>query len=214
MKEIKVKYIADIADGNRVERLSDLLDTFDRQVLEYAPWPEFPVKPTVSFTIAYHRSEIFIKFFVEEQHIRAVNNQINGPVNEDSCVEFFVSFDEGISYYNFEFNCIGTGLVGYGSSKNNRQLLDASLVRNLERKINITSENGNGFDWQLTLVIPLSIFSYTPVQKLTDISCKANFYKCGDLLPEPHFISWTNIVAETPNFHLPEFFGKLIFEKI
>ena len=212
MKELTVKYVPGINEEIQVEKISHLLDTFERNPLAYSPWPEFPFKPKVSFSIAHSNTSIFLKFFVEEKHIRAINIQSNSPVYEDSCVEFFVSFDEGINYYNFEFNCIGTGLVGYGSSKDNRQLLDARLVNNLEKQSNITSENDNGFNWQLTIVIPLSIFIHTTLPTLSDTNSRANFYKCGDLLPEPHFISWSNIVSETPNFHLPRFFGKLVFE--
>lgn len=213
MKEIKVKCISDSIDKSSIEKISDLLDTFSRQKLEYVPWPEFPYKPKVDFTIAHDQSTIFLKYYVEEKHVRAENNIINSPVHEDSCVEFFLSFDEGSNYYNIEFNSIGTGFIAYGSSKDNRQLLDTALVKNLKTKSLKTQENENGAKWQLTLAIPMSTFIYTPVQKLKDIkNCKANFYKCGDLLPEPHFISWSDIIADTPNFHLPEYFGKLVFE--
>lgn len=40
----------------------------------------------------------------------------------------------------------------------------------------------------------------------------ANFYKCGDKLQTPHFLSWNPINLEKPNFHCPEFFGTLNFE--
>lgn len=212
MKEIKVKCISDSIENNSIENVSDLLDTFDRQKLDYVPWPEFPGKPKVDFTIAHDLSNIFLKYYVEEKHVRAENNIVNSPVHEDSCVEFFVSFDEGANYYNIEFNCIGTGFIAYGATKDNRQLLDTTLVSNLKNKSVIAPANGKAANWQLTLAIPLSTFIHTPVKKLKGISCRVNFYKCGDLLPEPHFITWSNIVAEKPNFHLPEYFGRLVFE--
>ena len=40
----------------------------------------------------------------------------------------------------------------------------------------------------------------------------ANFYKCGDKLQTPHFLSWNPIDLEKPNFHCPEFFGMLRFK--
>ncbi|MEO6187668.1 MAG: carbohydrate-binding family 9-like protein [Ginsengibacter sp.] len=212
MKEIKVKDISDDVDTNCFEKVSVFLDTLEREKLECILWPEFAAKPTVSFTIAHDVSNIFLKYFVEEKFIRAQNNTINSPVHEDSCVEFFVSFDEGATYYNMEFNCIGTAMVGYGPSKNNRKLLDSSLVKNLKRKSIITSENDKGSTWQLTLAISLSTFIYTSIHKLQGLTCRANFFKCGDLLPEPHFISWSDIKSEKPNFHLSEFFGRLVFE--
>lgn len=41
---------------------------------------------------------------------------------------------------------------------------------------------------------------------------KANFYKCGDELQTPHFLSWNPINIEKPDFHRPDFFGSLEFE--
>lgn len=212
MKEIKVKCISDSIENNSIENVSDILDTFERQKLDYVPWPEFSDKPNVGFTIAHDLTTIYLKYYVEEKYLRAKNNIVNGPVHEDSCVEFFVSFDEGDNYYNIEFNCIGTGFIAYGSSKSNRQLLDSTLVNNLKKKSVIAPKNGKAANWQLTLAIPMSTFIHTPVKKLKDISCRVNFYKCGDMLPEPHFITWSNIIAEKPNFHLPEYFGRLVFE--
>lgn len=212
MKKIKVQYVTDNIEKNCLDNVSDLLDTFDKNKIQFEPWPGLNYKPKASFAIAHNSSNIFIKYFVEEKHIRALNIATNSPVHEDSCVEFFLSFDEDAAYYNIEFNCIGTALIGYGSSKNNRQLLETDVINSVLRKSLITSKNGEGFEWQLTLIIPLSIFIHTPLKKLTDISCKANFYKCGDLLPEPHFMTWSDIIAEKPNFHLPRFFGNLVFE--
>jgi len=34
---------------------------------------------------------------------------------------------------------------------------------------------------------------------------KANFYKCGDELPLPHYLSWNPIYTETPDFYRPDF---------
>ena len=41
---------------------------------------------------------------------------------------------------------------------------------------------------------------------------RANFYKCGDLLQTPHFLSWAPIDLPQPKFHCPEFFGEVTFE--
>ena len=41
---------------------------------------------------------------------------------------------------------------------------------------------------------------------------KANFYKCGDNMPQKHYLSWHPIEIEKPNFHRPDHFGTLYFE--
>ncbi|MBX2933834.1 MAG: hypothetical protein KF825_06290 [Ferruginibacter sp.] len=212
MKELKVKYVESKKDDFTIEDVSGLLDTFTKHKLDFVPWPQYPLKPSVSFSIAHNHENIFLKFYVQEKYLRAQYNIANSAVYQDSCVEFFVSFDEGASYYNFEFNCIGTGYVAYKSLNGTRQLLDEDLVNGLRKKSVIITETGNDANWQLTLQIPFSIFIYTANNKLKEKKCRANFYKCGDLLPEPHFITWSNIISEKPNFHLPEYFGRLVFE--
>ena len=37
-----------------------------------------------------------------------------------------------------------------------------------------------------------------------------NFYKCGDATLLPHYLSWSQIDTEQPDFHRPEFFGELL----
>ena len=49
------------------------------------------------------------------------------------------------------------------------------------------------------------------IESLKGVCATANFYKCGDDLPEPHFVSWNKIEAPTPNFHLPKYFGEIEF---
>ena len=40
---------------------------------------------------------------------------------------------------------------------------------------------------------------------------RANFYKCGDKTLQPHFLSWSPIHSEKPDFHRPEDFGIINF---
>jgi hypothetical protein len=66
--------------------------------------------------------------------------------------------------------------------------------------------------WTLTLAIPVEVFALAGDAPLRGRKMRANFYKCGDLLPRPHFLSWSEIKTTKPNFHTPEWFGELIFE--
>ena len=50
------------------------------------------------------------------------------------------------------------------------------------------------------------------VKRLDGKTMKGNFYKCGDKLQTPHFLSWSPIGLERPMFHCPAFFGTLSFE--
>ena len=64
--------------------------------------------------------------------------------------------------------------------------------------------------WELALVIPATVFSKYPICLEEGGRLRANFYKCGDDLPVPHFVSWNPITTEKPNFHRPECFGELV----
>lgn len=178
-------------------------------------WPSFSYKPDVRCRLAYTYDRLLLAFDVTEQSVRAVETSINGPVHNDSCVEFFISFD-GSNYYNFEFNCIGTPHLAYGPGRQNREKPDTELVS----RIRVVSSLGNqpfgvrtgGFTWHLNAVIPLTCFLHHPHLSLSGTTAYANFYKCGDALPEPHFVTWNPVETSDPDYHRPEFFGQLIFD--
>jgi hypothetical protein len=88
------------------------------------------------------------------------------------------------------------------------------LVNQVKTFSTIHCEQGKGFYWELTMIIPFSIFTHDSLTNLINTKCRANFYKCGDLLPDPHFIAWSDIKSEKPNFHLPDYFGLLQFESV
>ena len=85
-------------------------------------WKDFSYLPKVNFRIAHTEDEILLKYYVKEEHIRALETRTNGEVYKDSCVEFFVSPD-GENYYNFEFSCIGTIHLASGTGRGNRKFV-------------------------------------------------------------------------------------------
>jgi hypothetical protein len=211
MKQLTVKRIA-IKDLQDMQEIDGVLNALPKQSIDEVPWSAHPYKPAVQFAMGYQENYLFLKYFVTEKAIRAVSTQVNGIVWEDSCVEFFIAFDEA-AYYNLEFNCIGTSLVGYGPSKTERNHLSAPTVEQIATRASITRKPGSkNISWELTIRIPLTTFIHHQPLALSGRQCRANFYKCGDLLPEPHFVTWNNINTSAPNFHVPAAFGRLIFE--
>lgn len=189
---------------------SAILNAGPKHPVAHVPWRTYSYQPSVFFSLAHSGDCLLLKYFVTEQNIRATVTQVNGPVWEDSCVECFLAFDE-TGYYNFEFNCIGTALVGFGRAKSNRQLLPESLVKTLLFQAQLRNTADGEIQWELTVVIPLAVFLYHPLSSLHGRSCRVNFFKCGDRLPKPHYLSWKNIVCEEPDFHRPEAFGAAQF---
>ena len=191
--------------------LSQNMDGLPKYAIEELQWPAYPYRPNVHFSIAHIGRYILLKYYVEEAHLRCVHVDINAPVYEDSCVEFFIAFDEA-GYYNLEFNCIGTALVGYGKDRANRWLLDTSLICQIVYEAKLSNEKEGTYNWELMLMIPVQIFAYHSIHSFSGLTGKANFYKCGDLTKQPHYLSWKPIVSLKPDFHLPQFFGTLVFQ--
>ena len=182
--------------------------------VENTNWPkEFPYCPKMQFGIAHTGEEFLIHYCVEEQSVRAVAQNDNDNVWEDSCAEFFISPAADGLYYNIECNCAGTLLLGVGEGRNNRQLATPEITRQIDRWASLGRTPFDTRDqptrWELALRIPYTVFFRHNITSLDGLTLKGNFYKCGDKLPVPHFISWNPIGTPTPDFHCPQFFGKL-----
>ena len=213
MNRVSVSNIKKMAYEDPLDGLSSLLNGIAVQKISHTPWKNFPYQPAVSLAIAHNEEAIFLKYFVTENAIRAVNSEINSAVWEDSCVEFFIHFNDDKGYYNFEFNCIGTPLVGFGKSRSERDWLAKEIVGTIQTESFISKlKKEQSVDWELSVAIPLSVFIHHSFSSLSGKEGRANFYKCGDQLPVPHFVAWNNIQSAEPNFHLPEFFGEIYFQ--
>jgi hypothetical protein len=68
------------------------------------------------------------------------------------------------------------------------------------------------FEWELLLRIPVEVFIFDTISNLKATKATGNFYKCGDMTNEPHFVTWNPVKTEKPDYHRPEFFGNLLFE--
>ncbi|SDS22226.1 Carbohydrate-binding family 9 [Mucilaginibacter mallensis] len=212
MNVLNVPYVATALYNNSPDALSGIFSSIEPDKIANEPWPGTDIRPEVTFKMAYGDDALFLKFDVKEKHFRAVHKQINDAVYEDSCVEFFIGFEEEGAYYNFEFNALGTPLVGYGKGKE-RIWVDPSIVSTIKRTglINVAEGDVLPHQWDLTVVIPFKVFHNHHITTLQDLKAWGNFYKCGDELAEQHFLCWNNIIADEPNFHLPQYFGELNF---
>jgi len=175
----------------------------------------YSVDVEAKFGLAYDDEHFYLRYIVKENHPKAVSTIINGPVWEDSCVEFFISFDDKV-YYNLEFNCIGTIVVGCGANKADRQRIGEEIISTIQTDPSLGRElidiENTPTEWSIDIIIPKQVFSEANPKLSQGQSFKANFYKCGDKQKEPHFLSWNTIDHATPNFHLPAYFGNLLLK--
>ena len=180
-----------------------------------AHFPETRVK------LLYDSLNIYVIFNVRDQYVRAVEKELNGKVWMDSCVEFFFSpgSDTERGYFNFEANCKGVFLFEYhtgnGSTTGFVSREDCDKVKiSHSLKLNVENEITEPVEWNLEYRIPVSVLKkYMKVDEPgPGVTWRANFYKCADKTSHPHWLTWAPVNFPQPKFHLPEFFGQIVFD--
>ena len=211
MKTIHVRKIT--AAGE----LDKIFDALPEHAINCCNWPaEYPYSPKATFKLFHDSENIYIKFAVKENDIKAAVTQDQGRTWTDPCVEFFVSPNGNLDYYNFECTCTGKLLLAWHPADAPKEPASKEVLDSVER---IPSLGTEPFDlregehkWSVIEIIPVTALFRSGVECLDGKEMTANFYKCGDELPTPHFLSWNPIKWDEPSFHRPEQFGKLIFE--
>lgn len=175
------------------------------QTIDVLNWEAFPYLPQVHYKVVHNGSMLFIQFDVaEREETRTQCRQDHDPVYQDSCVEFFIQTRDN-SYHNFEFNSAGVMLSASGKERSNRTSRSGEELTLIERISSGVHLKGGLYCWSLVVGIPFAILGL-----VRGGSYKANFYKCGDLTPVKHYVSWSPIDTLHPNFHSPQFFGELV----
>ena len=179
-------------------------------------------RPNVLAKLAWDDNALYIIFHVEDRYVRAVTKTYQGPVYTDSCVEFFFTpgSDTGLSYFNIETNCGGTMLFRWQPEDReaipvdiqdaNRIQLAHTLPKIIDPEIEV------GTTWTLEYRLPFDVIEkYCPgaSRPAKSVTWKANFFKCADKSSHPHWLTWSFVDHPTPRFHLPEYFGTLVFER-
>ncbi len=181
--------------------------------------PKF--QPVVKAKLMYDANNIYAIFQVEDRYVRCVTHKTNGPVWEDSCVEFFFSPDtySPLKYFNLETNCGGTALMFYNLiPRKDYKTLDPEDIHQIEiahtlPKV-IDNEITEPLSWTIEYRIPLELLKkYAKVsQPEKGVTWMANFYKIADKTSNTHYLTWSFVDQAEPDFHLPAYFGKLIFQ--
>jgi hypothetical protein len=216
---MKVAEIKKLDFDSALPGLEEISAEMDKQVrklqIDTINWKDYSYKPDVNFSIAYGENEIFLKYYVREDYFKAEKNETNQMVCEDSCVEFFVSPEDDGIYYNFEFNGIGTCLLGTGTGRENSTRCNPEIVKRIRRLTSVgtvpVKEREGDFEWTITVAIPFEVFFHHKVNNIKGKSFRANFYKCGDMLKVPHYVTWNPVGTENPDYHQPRYFGTLKF---
>lgn len=212
MKELVIERITRTSS---LQEAFDCLDRADAHKIACLNWPgDYPYRPDVSFSLLHDGDTIYLRYTVDERSVAAVAAHDNGEVWRDSCVEMFCSFD-GEGYYNLEANAAGRVLLSYRVPGEAKVVADSHVLAAVCRYPSLGNEpfaeRVEQTRWSLVLTIPKETFFRNGIASLCGAEATANFYKCGDNLSTPHFLSWNPIDHPEPNFHLPQYFGKVRF---
>ena len=177
--------------------------------------------PTVYAKLVYSDTDIYVIFKVFDQYVKSIAEEYQGKVYEDSCVEFFFTPADNSStgYFNLETNCGGVQLfhfnpedkaprtdIKYEDYKNITVAHTLPKMNNPEIKEEVT--------WYIEYKIPFKVISkyYKTDNPKSETVWRGNFFKCADETSHPHWLTWNKVDNPTPNFHMPQYFGTLIFE--
>ncbi|MDO4295698.1 MAG: carbohydrate-binding family 9-like protein [bacterium] len=179
--------------------------------IENYPWGG-GYRPKTTANLSWNQEEGFeIWMRCEEEEVRATYTKSDEPVYEDSCMECFMQFfpcDSKI-YINFEVNANGAMLAQMGEGKQGRMFLRDKGIE--IPKVSVKREKGA---WELRYRISLELLRavYGRADFVKGQKIRGNFYKCGDRTKKPHYGCCFAIENETPNFHLPQFFGEIVIQ--
>ena len=219
MKSLTVPFVP--ASVDEASQISSVLDV---RGVGWTPvdcnnWAvSYPYAPCAQFRIAHTNDSFLIEYTAKDETVRARNANDNGDVWTDSCMEFFLSPQLGDgTYYNLECNCIGTVLLGVRGENVMKSHAGSEVLGGIKRWSSLGHVPFEEFainqPWHVALTVPFSSFWHHDIGTMLAEGhnrLRANFYKCGDALKKPHFLSWAPIKNDTPNFHLPEFFGEIV----
>ncbi len=180
-------------------------------------WMKNDYRPEVFVKACYSSKYFYLKFTVYEQKVTVRYINIGDPVYKDSCVEFFINLfpNETQEYFNIEFNAIGTIKMGYGIKRSRSYLTPTDLNElKIFSTIKAPVKGYHGSDnWKLFCALPISLLERISDRKFIGNEAAGNFFKCGDETEFKHYGMWNLIDNPNPDFHLPEYFGKIIFSK-
>jgi hypothetical protein len=177
-------------------------------------------RPRTQAKLLYDDVYVYVRFRVEDRYIIAAVADHQGRVCGDSCVEFFFTPGEDTEkgYFNIELNCGGIMLFHHQLFRDTNPVdVNASVISHMEISHSMPDrvypERPGPETWTVGYRIPWhELEVYSPVTPPgPGAAWRANFYKCADSSSHPHWLTWSPVENEKPDFHLKQYFGLLRF---
>lgn len=194
-----------------------------KKITSTPDWNTIPVMPidnllwtdsidvTAQAQLCWGEDAIYLRMEATEPNIRKVETDPLADICHDSCLEFFVQPTDAPTYLNFEINPLGNYLIGQGDNSvvdNRLRVIVPDFAERMAIKVEFTDTG-----WVLSYKIPFDFLRlfYPQFEAKVGLKIRANCYKCGDETVKAHYLAWSPTVSEEPQFHLPQYFGQLIF---
>lgn len=155
--------------------------------------------------LCYDEENLYVHLRAAEENIRAEYTEPLSPVWCDSCLEFFFQIEGDENYFNFEINPNGCMCIQYGKEER------FDIVRENGKEYFAVTTNETNDGWEAFYRIPRKFIRLFCRDFAFDRDIMGNMYKCGDRTAQKHYLAWRPISTESPNFHKPEYFGRMNF---
>ncbi len=166
---------------------------------------------------------LFVFMKCHEQNPLQTVTRHMGRVCEDSAMEAFFAFpdkpvteeeafipDDNGLYCNFEINANGAMYAKTGRGRQGRAQLTEEEFEATGVRATILPDS-----WEIMFLVPLTLLSRVANKDVFSpgdvFFC--NFYKISETPEIEHYLSFSPIEAEKPNFHLPRFFAKAVIRE-
>ncbi len=223
MKKESVYYVHRLLQAMKIDGIWDKPQWQNIMLVEISNFmgdlPAF--HPKAFAKMMYDEENLYLIFQVEDHYVRCITKTYNGPVYEDSCVEFFFSPDINypLKYFNLEINCGGTPLMHYNIvPRKEFKLMEKADFEQIEIAHSLPQivdpEITKPVRWTIEYRLPLGMLEKYSVitQPKQGVSWRANFYKIAEKGSNVHFLTWSVVENAKPDFHLPQFFGRIEFQ--
>lgn len=171
-------------------------------------WSDNGYRPETAAYLSRTGEGLHIRMISCEKETRVRTYSDNGPVWRDSCMEVFLRpYADDDRYVNFEINPAGAMVMDLHRTRQDKE----ELVFRYGKCLGLTVSS-DAAGWSADFTVPFAMLREIYGDSREPGYGKvmyANFYKCGDETRSPHFGMWNEIESDCPDFHRPEFFGRL-----
>lgn len=186
-------------------------------------WHELGPKPKTTVRVLADGAALSLQFQVDDDEITADPRELNGPVYEDSSVEFFARprSERAGQYFNFEANCVGDFHLGWCESgwttgDGDKCFVSPDLAAEIDVRTSVPGSRKEAAlddeSWWLAVRLPVETlreFTGENVSIEPETEWTGNFYRHG--VPDDQRATWNRIETPEPDYHTPEYFGRLLF---